>query len=210
MMRLDCTTDKYGALYARWLDNPTPLLDYADATDKDVVLDLCGGTGIVALAARERGCTAALLDRNPRCGDPYVVQVADDAENADVHFDEGTFTLVVCRQALGYLQLRATARAVRRVLTPDGRFVFNTFREPRWALKAYRRGGAVFVEASGFFRHTVFHLQASPLIGLDVTKFRWHTHQQIVQAMSPYFDVGYDLIGRSARYLCRAKELTDA
>lgn len=205
-MKLDCTTDKYGELYARWLDNPTPLLDYADAGPADVVLDLCGGTGIVAAAARERGCAVAVLDLNPRCDVDYVAVAQGRAEDAADIYDEGTFTLVVCRQAVGYLDLDATACAVRRVLTADGRFVFNAFREPRWALKAYRRGGAIFVEASGYLGRTVMHLQASPLIGLDVTRFRWHTHEEIVQAMSPYFTVEHEFRGRSARYLCRVKE----
>lgn len=205
-MRLDCTTDKYGALYARWLDNPTPLLDYAGANATDVVLDLCGGTGIVAQAARERGCAAAILDLNPRCCEPYIAEVRGRAEDAAEYYDEGTFTLVVCRQAINYLNLLDVGAAVWSILTEDGRFVFNTFRKPRWGWKLYRRGGVIYLEASGHLGRTVMHVQASPTIGLDVSRFHWYTHEEIMRAMSLFFDVEHQFRGPSAHYLCHRKD----
>jgi len=204
-MKLNCTTEKYGELYARWLDKPGALLDYARATRKDIVLDLCGGTGAVALAAQARGCTTALLDLNPRCKAPYLVTHRGAAEDAAEVFSEGTFTLVVCRQAINYCNLLLTAAAVWKILDEDGRFVFNTFRQPRWALKVYRHSGRSFLEASGYLGRTVLHLQASPLLGLDVSKFAWYPHETIMRVLKLWFDIEYQFNGSSARYFCRRR-----
>ena len=211
MFRLDCTTDKYGELYPRWLDEPGKLLRWAGCKAKDRVLDLCGGTGAAAVEAVAMGCdTVVLLDRNPRCDDPRVKIARGDAEAAPEVLLEAhqarQFDLVICRQAIGYLDLICVGAAMWPVLAPGARFVFNAFREPRWSWKSYRHSGKRFLEASAYFGRTVFHLQASPTVGLDVTRFRWHTHEDIMRTMAIFFDVEHEFHGRSARYLCRRKE----
>ena len=69
-MALNCTTDKYGALYAKWLKNPGTLLDLAGYEPGMRVLDLCGGTGAVSEECLRRGGSPSdlvLMDLNPRC-----------------------------------------------------------------------------------------------------------------------------------------------
>lgn len=114
----------------------------------------------------------------------------------------GTFDLVVCRQAINYLDLDKVAAAVHRVLKPGGRFVFNTFGKPRWTARTYLHGGKRFFEVAGFWRDHVVHVQAAPSIGLDVTKFRWHKPEEIKRAMGGYFLVKETLQKNSAYYLC--------
>jgi hypothetical protein len=108
----------------------------------------------------------------------------------------------VCRQAIGYLDVEKTARAVANVLRPGGRFVFNAFKHPKFALKVYTFGGVRFLEASGFFGKTVFHVQASPGIGLDVTRFRWHTEDHLDQALRPYFEISKSSTEKALYYVC--------
>jgi len=246
-MKLDCTTDKYEQLYARWLVDPGKLLDLGDLKPGDRVIDLCGGTGIVAKEALRRGARSAyVVDLNPRRAfedsddirmlPPFWgraeevdelllrhVEMLHDLPNIDTgepigclnrvpgRIDQRTcrcvnytldFDLVVCRQAIGYLDIRRTARAVARVLRPGGRFVFNAFKRPKFALKSYAHGGKRFFEASGFIGQTVLHVQASPSIGVDVTKFHWHREDDLDAALEPYFSVEKSSTEKSLYYVC--------
>lgn len=242
-MRLDCTTDKYEQLYARWLVDPGKLLDLAALRPGERMIDLCGGTGVVAKEALKRGAkNAYVVDLNPgrayqdtddiRMIPPFWGRAEDVDELLLRHVETlhdlpnyetgeplgcmGTrcrcklltldFDLVVCRQAIGYLNIKRTARAVARVLRPGGRFVFNVFKRPKFALKSYSFAGRRFVEASGFVGRTVFHVQAAPSIGIDVTRFRWHQEADLDAALAPYFSVEKSSTEKSLYYVCRKRE----
>jgi SAM-dependent methyltransferase len=182
---LNCTTRDYGWLYARWLANPADLLIRGQFKPGERVLDLCGGTGVVAQEALRRGAgRAVLLDLAPRCPDDRVLQVRGPAEQAN-RLVPLVFDLIVCRQAIGYLDLHRTATAMYHLLGSGGRFIFNNFVRPRWRLKTYRHSGRSYLEASGFVGRHVFHLQ-SAFLGMDVTHFRWHTDQDIRDAFYGY------------------------
>ena len=207
---LRCTTDKYERLYARWLSNSIQLLEWGGpvVTYRTRVLDLCGGTGIVARQAKFVGAGSVhLLDLNPRCQTPGVVLHRGRAEEADrILADEAPFDVIICRQAVGYLEPSEAFRAVGAILAPGGRFVFNTFLEPRWRLQTYNYHGVRFLEASGYWGKHVFHLQASPRIGADVTHFRYHTkHELITALLEAGFGVKIHERGRSIRFLCHHK-----
>lgn len=246
-MTLNCTTDKYQTLYARWLVDPGKLLDLANLRPGERVIDLCGGTGVVAKEALRRGAkNAYVVDLNPgriyddgsledlRMIPPFWgdaeevdelllhhVEVLHDLPNLDTGEPLGCpgarcrcrqltldFDLVVCRQAIGYLNIKRTARAVARVLRPGGRFVFNTFRRPKFALKSYVFEGKRFFEASGFVGQTVFHVQAAPSIGVDVTKFHWHRESDLDAALEPYFLVEKSSTDKSLYYVCTKRDPT--
>jgi|APSaa5957512576_1039674.scaffolds.fasta_scaffold64054_2 16S rRNA G966 N2-methylase RsmD len=81
---MNCTTDKYDALYARWLEKPGTLLDLAGYEPGQTVLDLCGGTGAVSLECLDRGAGPAevtLLDLNPRCSSDRILSIKGDANH---------------------------------------------------------------------------------------------------------------------------------
>lgn len=230
-MSFDCTTNTYESLYARWLEKPGELLDWADYRPEQRLLDLCGGTGAVTKAALARGAkTVWLLDLNPRISDKRVITLHGRAEDVrggklslkynPLECDEcvypppsrtgryGTdwvgedpFDLVVCRQALGYLNLSQVARSVASVTKPLGRFVFNNFVKPKWSFKPYRYQDRWFVEASGYVGRKVFHLQATDG-DFDVTMFRWYTPEEIEQAfVEPLWTlVKREVTSRSVRY----------
>lgn len=193
---LDCTTPTYETLYARWLEKPGNLLDTGKYDPKGThayLLDLCGGTGAVALEALRRGASEVwLADLNPRVSDPRIHTIRGRAEDLPLRKrldrlrGEPPFDFVVCRQALAYLDLERTAQALFYATEPGTPFVCNTFVKPKWSFKSYRFKSRRFIEASGFFGRTVFHLQAM-LGDWDITRFRWHSTHDIVKAFMPYF-----------------------
>lgn len=183
---LDCTTDSYETLYARWLVKPGELLLWGGYDPEHNLLDLCGGTGAVSRAALAMGGRATLYDLNPRCPDPRVLTLRGRAEDLDQTYHYHGWDFVVCRQALGYLNLYRTARALHEATVPGAIFVCNAFVKPKWSLRSYTFGGRRYVEASGFFGARVFHLQAMPW-DLDVTAFRWHTEDEIRSSFATYW-----------------------
>jgi len=207
-MSLNCTTPKYDELYATWLAEPAKLLDLAGFKAGDRVLDLCGGTGVVSRAALDRGALdVTLLDLAPRAGHlrhlwPIFQEREGRAEAANRLLPHDYFDLVVCRQAIGYLDVKRTAQAVHAVLRSGGRFVFNTFGHPRWRLKTYQFNGTRYVEASGYLDRTVMHVQAGLGIGFDITKFRWHRERDLREALTGLFTFNEIHEGRSLYYVC--------
>jgi SAM-dependent methyltransferase len=206
----DCTTDRYDALYARWLERPGDLLDLVGYRPGMKLLDLCGGTGAVTKEALRRGAspdTVTLYDLNPRL-DPArgVRQVVGEAESYPVGFfaaEAETFDVVVCRQAVAYLDLPVAFAGVWALLKPGGKLAFNGFVRPRWALRSYEHDGASFVEASGYLGSFVGHLQWRRGFrgGMDASLFRWHREEDVRAALRG-FDVDVRRSERGLRWVC--------
>lgn len=195
-MSLDCTTPRYDALYARWLERPGDLLDLARYQPGDKLLDLCGGTGTLSRDALRRGAdpdTITLLDRFPRAHGLHGIRVvradAEDVWKALGHEHRASFNVVACRQAINYVDLERYGyrffRDVSYLLAPNGRFVFNTFRRPKWSARTYTFRDRRYFEASGYFGRTVFHLQATPGRdgGIDASRFRWYPEAYLHERM---------------------------
>ena len=194
----DCTTPKYDDLYSRWLDHPRDLLDYGSLKPGQRMLDLCGDTGILAREALDMGVSQVhLLDLNPRCPDPRVHQFRGTAESSYGHLP-GHYDLIVCRQALGYIDLPRLPWAILTLLKPTGVFVFNNFNQPKWGHSTYFHRGNKYFEASGFWGHKVGHIQVGKM-GLDLTFFQWWEHKQILDAFN-YFDVEFREFPKSTWY----------
>lgn len=200
----DCTTDRYADLYAPWLRRGT-LVDRFLARGGRV-LDLCGGTGVEAVAAIKAGAQrAVLLDLNPRCDDPRVERIRGRAEEASSLISD-EFDLIVCRQAMGYLDPVKVAREASRLLRGGGRFCFNTFNRPkRWASKSYQEDGTVYTEGHLFLFGRVFHLQHKEGAGSDLAVFRYHDPEVLLKAMKRYFKtVEVKAVGKSVVWTCTA------
>jgi len=206
-MSLNCTTDRYADLYAPWLQNPGQLLDLAGYDpDKETLVDLCGGSGVICEEAQRRGASydqLCLLDLN--CRNPLFRGINADAEEVDLYLNSASTDVVVCRQAMAYLNPEKVIPAVAAVLKPGGRFVFSTFKRPRlYRVKTYEFQGERYLEfhASAFGR--VLHLQKKygPHGGSDWSLFKYHPVPTLHQLLYPYFLVDFKQEGRSCRWVC--------
>ncbi|MEV3926962.1 class I SAM-dependent methyltransferase [Actinomadura coerulea] len=108
----------------------------ARLTTSGLVIDLCGGTGATATAILDLVPPAARVisvDNAPamqRIGrrlvpDPRLTWIAAAAEDLDDHVPAATADAVVCNSAIWKTDTPEVFTAVRRVLRPGGRFVFN-------------------------------------------------------------------------------------
>jgi ubiquinone/menaquinone biosynthesis methyltransferase len=136
---IGATYEKAGALLsfgqdARWR---AKLIARVGADQKDVVLDVATGTGLVARGLRERyGCEVIGLDRSAdmlraaSARDGHIPLVRARAESLpfpDESFDHVTFTYL-----LRYVDdPAATTRELARVIRPGGRIVSLDFGVPR-------------------------------------------------------------------------------
>lgn len=202
-----CTTEKYDLLYARWLDNPGDLLDLAGYVPGMHLLDLCGGTGAVTREALRRGAdpdTLTLFDTKPRISIVGVHQVSGDASEIGEILKNRTYDVVVCRQAIGYLNIRGPVfEGVSKLLKPRSKFVFNSFIQPRWAWKKYEYLLHRYVEASCYFGKKVFHLQWCRGVGFDISVFQWHTKKDLLDSLAWKFnDVSIIKSSRGLRWTC--------
>lgn len=201
-----CTTQSYDVLYSRWLANPGSLLDLATYDpDVDRLLDLCGGTGAVSREAIGRGAVhdPILVDLNPRCRDIRVMSLHGDAHDPRAYDGIGPVDVAVIRQSLGYLNLKRAFSNVYDVLSAGGRLVFNTFLKPRWKVDFYRHAGKPYLETAAHAFGNVLHVQASPLVGFDVSLFKHHRVESILEALNPFNDVCVFSTGRSIRILAK-------
>ena len=207
---LDCTTDKYDTLYARWLEHSGDLLDLAGWEPGMRLLDLCGGTGAVTREAIRRGAepqTLTLYDLHPRLSVPAIIQVSGDASQVGDILYNRSYDVVVCRQAVAYLNLHGPVfQGILDVLKPGGVFVFNSFIRPKWAWKRYEYKRHFYTEASGFIGRWVMHLQWCRGAGWDISLFRWHTEKEIEQALSG-FEIKAVKSERGIRWYCKKPEV---
>lgn len=197
--RFACTTEKYNSLYSRYLRNPEKLLEMTHYQTHHSLLDLCGGTGAISLAALELGAEAkniTLLDLNPRCDNKDIRQIRANALLGlqQLTSENKQFDIVVCRQAFAYLDVEGKkgeelAYLLAKAMRPGARFIFNSFIRPRWLFKTYRYEGARYIEMAGFMRRTVFRWQIHLGKGHDLTFSKWHREERIFEIFSPFFKV---------------------
>jgi SAM-dependent methyltransferase len=107
----------------------------ADLSGKQVAVDLCGGTGVTAgilldsMPERGRVISVDSAKAMQKIGqrtldDPRVTWVLAKAEDVAEHVAEPVGA-VVCNSAIWKTDTPATFAAVKRILRPGGRFVFN-------------------------------------------------------------------------------------
>ena len=196
MRRLSCTTNAYDRIYAPWIVGAGELLDLA-AFDprRHSLLDLCGGTGAVAQEAIKRGADPARIvvrDLNPRADRLRVRQERGSAEDLNA---DGLYDVIVCRQAIGYVQnVPQMSERVARALRNGGVFVCNSpnpDRVSRTRVRGRWFGGALFLEWHWRTRgDDVLHVQAriGRHPGVDVTRFHLHSELEMMMAFSKSFE----------------------
>ena len=213
---LNCTTQEYNAIYSRWLENPEELLILGGYKPEMRLLDLCGGTGAVSLAALEMFPKTkkdiTLLDLNPRpghklaaawCNQTFKPYKGSAEKAGEIFRSRKPFDLVVCRQAVGYLELNQAFLAVAQILKPGGKFVFSSFQKPSaWNFKSYQHKGERYYEAHLAALGRVFHMQWRLWYGRDWSMFKYHSKEEIMAILDPWFDVLVQYKGRSLHWIC--------
>lgn len=210
--RFLCTTEDYNALYSRYLQNPCRLLEMAAYEPKHQLLDLCGGTGAISLAALKLGgvpSRVTLLDLNPRCSNTEIRQLKGHAiSSMEILCKESKiFDIAVCRQAFAYLEVEGKAgekfsELLSTLIKPGGRFVFNSFIRPRFHAKTYKFANQRFIELAGYFGRRVFHLQVNLKKGYDFTISKWHREERIFEILDPYFTIETRWSNNAVYWIC--------
>ena len=129
-----------GNEFHKFLIEPTQL-ELLSLNAGERVLDIACGNGQFARKMASLGCEVVAVDAAPRMIENAQGRTPADTEYAErLRYDvvdasdegamtalgEGEFDAVVCTMALmDIASIEPIARAVRRLLTPDGRFVFS-------------------------------------------------------------------------------------
>ncbi|MFD6967853.1 class I SAM-dependent methyltransferase [Streptomyces sp. NPDC059949] len=135
----DTTAETYAAFtraYPMYSASSRDLAARASLSRSRVIVDLCGGTGTTAeaiLALAPTDATVISLDSSAAMqsigrrlvSDPRLTWVTAPAEDLADHVPARSVDAVVCNSALWKTDVAAVVTAVRRVLQPGGRFVFN-------------------------------------------------------------------------------------
>jgi len=199
-----CTTKDYDHIYAPWLVRGIDLLDWSGWRPNQTLLDLCGGTGTIAKKAITLGAEhpVHLFDLNPRCHNTHgVIQTKGDANHVGHYYEPKQFDVVVCRQAIAYLDPNTFFGSVAKTIKPGGQLVFNTFWAPPPVVgfKSMVFDSAMFAEAHIRLFGRITHLQARiefpPKV--DVSLFRYHPPACMWMQMSQYFEMNAKYKGKS-------------
>lgn len=124
----------------RHAEKAHPLIELAEPSVKDIVLDVATGWGVVAFAFAPLVRSVIGLDLTPEMVElaqrlavqKGVSNVEFQAGDADeLPFNDGTFDLVTCRAAFDHLSdPEKTLREMKRVLDPKGRIALYEFIAP--------------------------------------------------------------------------------
>jgi len=208
---MKCTTENYDLLYSRYLKNPGHLLDLGKYNPKrDRLLDLAGGTGIVSKTALTRGGQdIELVDIAPRIKDPLLTIHQQDCGEFLLGPNR-RYSLIVCRQAINYMNLRNVFIGAWKSLFPDGRFVFNTFSKPkRMKYMSYDIGEKKYRELSIFLFGRIFHWQIlrKPKFMMDFTVFKYYDSDYLIDQL---LEAGFNKVAKVNKnksvYLIASKE----
>ncbi|WP_330351759.1 class I SAM-dependent methyltransferase [Streptomyces sp. NBC_00582] len=135
----DITAEAYAAFtraYPMYSASSRDLAARAGLTRSRVIVDLCGGTGTTAeaiLALAPPNSTVVSFDSSAAMqsigrrllSDPRLTWVNAPAEDLADHIPASSVDAVACNSAVWKTDVAAVVTAVRRVLRPGGRFVFN-------------------------------------------------------------------------------------
>nr|WSW48667.1 class I SAM-dependent methyltransferase [Streptomyces sp. NBC_01001] len=135
----DTTAEAYDAFtreFPMYGTTSRDLARRAHLADSRLIVDLCGGAGATAQAILELAPAtarvisldnAAAMQRVGRrtLNDPRLTWVTAGAEDLGSHVPAGQADAVVCNSAIWKTDVPRVFTAVRTVLRPGGRFVFN-------------------------------------------------------------------------------------
>ena len=203
----------YEKLYKRFFNKGVQyLINEADLSASDNVLDICGGNGRLTRELIKVTNKVSYLDGEkdmiPSDLKSLGVKVYNNTVEDWVNSTHEKFTKVFCEQAVNYWLLSTDLEKFSNVFQKDGLFIFNTFsKKPstKPKVKEYDINGVAYLEISYLVDNKVHHIQVCEGCEPHFTIFDWISEEEYINKLSPYFDIKVKDDGKSALYICKRK-----
>lgn len=212
---MDLDWKHYCVLYARYRDKRQEenLVDLVDVKDK-IILNIGGGSDRIPQLCLERGARGAFvvdpsremtkeLDRSIKCFHGKINLFLGFFGRYSVIYD-----VIFSRQSINYWFSTATIKWLRKIMSDNGVFVFNTFNKKPPSepfIKRYKWGGREYVEVSYCVGDTVYHFQSCAGEPPDFNSFQWISREMFHFVLLPFFTVEEIIEGSTSIYICKCK-----
>jgi SAM-dependent methyltransferase len=213
---------RYEALYAKYIHKRpvSELVDRAGDIQGKNVLDLCCGTGRIVKECVARGANMVVgVDGCPDMVDGLGKWLEENSPKSEVLIDnveshlrlEGyrkvKYDVVFCRQAVNYWLNAKCADLLTDIISPGGKFVFNTFGNKPGVfpvVKEYNYDEHDFVEVHWQVDDMVHHVQVRDGLPPHMTCFRWISPEELFNLLGDYHLV-VEGDGPTSIYICTRK-----
>lgn len=210
----DINSRTYEILYVKYLqrNRTKQMVDLAGDLNGKRVVDLCaGGCRLSEEVLKQKPSTITAVDESLKMlqpiGDSPINKQCMSVEDALTILTPGITDAVFCQQGINYWFRPKHAMMIKKVLAPNGVFIFNTFNQkpPKTPFtKSYLYHGRKYIEISWLVKDMVKHVQIAEGMDPHFTEFRWISpdeYQEVFKAVRLNVEVQTD--GKAAVYVCR-------
>lgn len=203
----------YEKMYKKYFNKGVDyLIDVANISKDDKVLDLCGGNGRLTRKLKELCNDVSYVDQEkdmiPDSLEKEDIMVYNYSVQEFLNINELKYDKVFCQQAVNYWLLKTDIDRFSKIFKKNGLFIFNTFsKKPsiKPVIKEYVIDNINYLEISYLVGNEVNHIQVREGFEPHFTKFDWISENEYKKLLSPYFDIKIDNNGTSSVYICRRK-----
>lgn len=216
----DIDSKTYAVLYFKYLqrNRTKQMVDLAGDLKGKRVVDLCaGGCRLSKEVLKRKPKTIVAVDESLRMlqpivlynvpGDSPINKICISAEEALTCLTPGGTDAMFCQQGVNYWFQPEHAKLIKKVLAPNGVFIFNTFsQEPSKLpyIKNYLYHGRDYVEISWLVKDMVKHVQIVSGMDPHFTEFRWIPPKEFKDAFkAARFKTEIHSSGNTDIYVCR-------
>jgi ubiquinone/menaquinone biosynthesis C-methylase UbiE len=193
----------YEILYARYLDPKRvyEMVDLAgDITGKRVA-DFCCGNGRLSRSVLYRKPrflwavdeSKSMLDWTVPYKDHEFMQWRHNVDTALNYWSPLSIDIIFCQQAINYWFSSEHASLIKKLLAPNGRFIFNTFHNKpstKPVCKSYQIKKHNYTEISWLVGNMVKHVQVCEGMDPHFTEFRWISPREFRE---PFKKLGFKI-----------------
>ncbi|MDR1300697.1 MAG: class I SAM-dependent methyltransferase [Candidatus Nomurabacteria bacterium] len=203
----------YEELYKRYFKRDVQeLIDLAEVSKNDKVLDICGGNGRLTKKLAEITRDVSYLDQEPDMTPKDLADLGVTVYNTPVQdFIEKTklkYDKVFCQQAVNYWLLDIDIELFSEIFAKGGLFIFNTFANKpteKPMFKQYEIDGVSYLEISYLVDNKVHHVQIREGYEPHYTVFDWIDEDTVRNLLEPYFNIEIVRDGSTLIYKCRKR-----
>lgn len=203
----------YENLYKRYfLKGVDYLVEQANISKDDKVLDICGGNGRLTKEVFKICKNVSYLDKEPDMTPSNLHKLGITIYNQPIEeFIKQTnqkFTKVFCEQAINYWLLNIDLKKFSDIFESGGLFIFNTFlNKPNSTpiIKEYTLDNHSYLEISYLTGNKVQHIQICEGYKPHFTEFDWISPNDYIKLLSPYFEIQVHNTTKSSLYICKRK-----